>query len=102
MFGTLMTVWGVIRLAIAPTFLGLVVLYLAKLWFIDRMVWLHERLEGESNGTRTGHTQGIRTVPAPEEELNAKANTAHPGPPSLGSERHTRRRMRPRQAAHHL
>jgi uncharacterized membrane protein len=54
-FGTLMTVWGVIRLAIAPTLLGLVVLYLAKLWFIDRMVWLHERLEGESNGTRTGY-----------------------------------------------
>lgn len=34
-------VWGVAVLETWPTLLGMAVTTLAKLWFLDRMVWLH-------------------------------------------------------------
>ena len=34
--------WGLIRLEIWPTLLGLAVVMLCKLWFVDRMVWLFD------------------------------------------------------------
>jgi hypothetical protein len=34
--------WGVARLAVWPTLLGVVLVYAGKLWFLDRMVWLYE------------------------------------------------------------
>jgi hypothetical protein len=37
---------GVAMLEPWPTLLGLAVAYLAKLWFIDRMVWLHHDMGG--------------------------------------------------------
>ena len=39
--------YGVVMLEAWPTLLGLVVAYLGKLWFIDRMVWLHPDMGGE-------------------------------------------------------
>lgn len=33
-------VWGLWALAIWPTLLGLTIIFLGKLWFCDRMVWL--------------------------------------------------------------
>jgi hypothetical protein len=44
--GMLLLLYGVAMLEIWPTLLGLVVAYLAKLWFIDRMVWLHQDMGG--------------------------------------------------------
>jgi hypothetical protein len=41
------TAWGVVALEPWPTLLGMAVAYLAKLWFVDRMVWLHRDMEGE-------------------------------------------------------
>lgn len=43
--GVLFVVWGVAKLDIWPTLLGSAVVYLAKLWFLDRMVWLYEEME---------------------------------------------------------
>jgi hypothetical protein len=41
-FGIAVTLWGTIWLNAGVTLLGLVIFYLAKLWFADRMVWLFE------------------------------------------------------------
>ena len=40
--GAGLVVWGVTVLAVWPTLLGCALVYLAKLWFLDRMVWLYE------------------------------------------------------------
>ena len=40
--GMLLVIWGVIFFEIWPTLLGAVLIYLGKLWFLDRMVWLFE------------------------------------------------------------
>jgi hypothetical protein len=39
--------WGVAALHPWPTLFGLAVATLAKLWFIDRMVWLHRDMTGD-------------------------------------------------------
>lgn len=39
--GGLMTVWGVVSLAVVPTVLGAAVVIGGKLWYIDRMAWLY-------------------------------------------------------------
>jgi len=40
--GTAFVVWGLVTLEVWPTFLGSVLVYYGKLWFLDRMVWLYE------------------------------------------------------------
>lgn len=40
--GAIIVIWGVATLAIWSTLFGATLAYLAKLWFIDRMVWLYE------------------------------------------------------------
>ncbi|MFC7474650.1 DUF6653 family protein [Dankookia sp. GCM10030260] len=45
--GAIGLVYGVVMLEPWPTLLGLVVAYLGKLWFIDRMVWLQQDMGGE-------------------------------------------------------
>ncbi len=40
--GALGVVWGVVALAPWPTVTGALMVYLGKLWFLDRMVWLYE------------------------------------------------------------
>jgi hypothetical protein len=45
--GLALMVWGVVVLAPWPTLMGMVVVLLGKLWFIDRMVWLHADMTGE-------------------------------------------------------
>jgi hypothetical protein len=44
--GGLCMITGIVMLEPWPTLLGLVVAYLGKLWFIDRMVWLHQDMGG--------------------------------------------------------
>ncbi len=43
--GMVFVIWGVSAIAIWPTLLGASVVYLSKLWFIDRMVWLYEDMK---------------------------------------------------------
>ena len=38
-------IWGLIALDIWPTLLGLALVTLGKLWFLDRMVWLYEDMK---------------------------------------------------------
>ena len=38
-------VWGLWKLEVWPTALGIIVLIFGKLWFLDRMVWLFEETE---------------------------------------------------------
>lgn len=40
--GAVCVVWGVAAFALWPTLLGAALVYLSKLWFLDRMVWLYE------------------------------------------------------------
>lgn len=37
--------WGLYALAIWPTLLGAAFIYLGKMWFVDRMVWLFEDMK---------------------------------------------------------
>jgi hypothetical protein len=45
--GGMCLAYGVVTLEPWPSLLGLVVAYLGKLWFLDRMVWLHQDMGGE-------------------------------------------------------
>jgi hypothetical protein len=38
--GALFVLWGVLTLGVWPTLFGAALVYLGKLWFLDRMVWL--------------------------------------------------------------
>lgn len=40
--GGVVMIYGLVKLEIYPTLLGAVVAFLAKLWFVDRMVWLYD------------------------------------------------------------
>jgi hypothetical protein len=42
--GVLVLTWGLVTLQMWPTVLGTVVVYLGKMWFLDRMVWLYEEM----------------------------------------------------------
>jgi hypothetical protein len=39
-------IWGLYALAIWPTLFGAALIYLGKMWFVDRMVWLYEDMKG--------------------------------------------------------
>lgn len=43
--GVVFLIWGLVALDFWPTLLGVVLVYLGKLWFIDRMVWLYEDMK---------------------------------------------------------
>ncbi|WP_026732131.1 DUF6653 family protein [Fischerella sp. PCC 9605] len=43
--GMVFVIWGVAVLAIWPTLFGTALVYLGKLWFCDRMVWLYEDMK---------------------------------------------------------
>jgi len=38
-------VWGIFRFEIWPLLMGISLVYLGKLWFMDRMVWLYEDMK---------------------------------------------------------
>lgn len=52
--GTVIVIWGVYSLSLWPTMLGMAVIYLSKLWFLDRMVWLYEDARVDRVETRPG------------------------------------------------
>lgn len=43
--GMVFVIWGLVTFNVWSTLLGNVVVYLGKLWFIDRMVWLYEDMK---------------------------------------------------------
>lgn len=43
--GVIFLIWGLSTLNVWPTLLGVALVYLGKLWFIDRMVWLYEDMK---------------------------------------------------------
>lgn len=43
--GVVFLIWGLVALNFWPTLLGVTLVYLGKLWFIDRMVWLYEDMK---------------------------------------------------------
>lgn len=45
---TVLWIWGVWALSPWATLSGMVGIYLTKLWFLDRMAWLHDEVEGPS------------------------------------------------------
>ena len=38
-------IYGVVRLQVWPTIFGIALAYVAKSWFLDRMVWLYEDMK---------------------------------------------------------
>ncbi len=40
---------GLVNLEIYPTLMGVILVYLGKLWFIDRMVWLYEDMKDDNS-----------------------------------------------------
>ena len=44
--------WGLWALEIWPTLLGILLIMLPKVWFVDRMVWLYEDMKDESEEYR--------------------------------------------------
>jgi hypothetical protein len=46
--GIIFLIWGLVALNVWPTLLGVTIIYLGKLWFIDRMVWLYEDMKDEN------------------------------------------------------
>jgi hypothetical protein len=46
--GGLVMLWGVVMLEPWPTLAGMAVAMLGKLWFVDRMVWLHQDMGGRT------------------------------------------------------
>ncbi len=61
--GLVGVVWGVAALEVWPTLLGLAVAVLAKLWFVDRMVWLHRDMGGGGGGMTAAVPGGGRKGP---------------------------------------
>ena len=45
--GLVCWVWGLWTLSMWPTVFGIVIMYLAKLWFLDRMVWLFNEMAAD-------------------------------------------------------
>ncbi len=45
--GIPLLIHGLYLLEIWPTLLGAVLIYLGKMWFIDRMVWLFEDMKDQ-------------------------------------------------------
>lgn len=43
--GMVLCIYGVVRLHMWPTIFGIVLTYMAKSWFLDRMVWLYEDMK---------------------------------------------------------
>ncbi len=43
--GMVLCIYGVARLHIWPTIFGIALTYMAKSWFLDRMVWLYEDMK---------------------------------------------------------
>ena len=43
--GIIPLVWGLWSLDVTMTLLGLVLVVLPKVWFVDRMVWLYEDMK---------------------------------------------------------
>lgn len=43
--GLPLVAWGIFRFEIWPLLMGISLVYLGKLWFMDRMVWLYEEMK---------------------------------------------------------
>jgi len=43
--GGLFLFFGLYRLSVWPTLMGIVIIYLGKMWFLDRMVWVFEEMK---------------------------------------------------------
>jgi len=41
-------IWGLYSLQLWPTVLGVLLVYLGKMWFLDRMVWIYQDMENSS------------------------------------------------------
>jgi hypothetical protein len=48
--GALFVIWGVYTLSVWPTLFGSALIYLSKLWFLDRMVWIYRDMKDKTPG----------------------------------------------------
>jgi len=43
--GMLLAIWAIVIISIWPAIIGIVLAYLGKSWYLDRMVWLYEDMK---------------------------------------------------------
>jgi len=43
--GLPLVAWGTYKFEIWPVLMGIILVYLGKLWFMDRMVWIYEEMK---------------------------------------------------------
>jgi hypothetical protein len=55
----LITLWGVVSLRVWPTLFGAALMYVAKFWYLDRMVWLYQDVT-DAEPKRRGEKDGCR------------------------------------------
>ena len=48
MAGALICIWGLYKLSVWPTLLGLMLVVAGKTWFLDRMVWLYMEMKDKN------------------------------------------------------
>jgi len=46
--GAIICVYGLIVLSLWPTVFGIVLVFLGKTWFLDRMVWMYEEMKNDN------------------------------------------------------
>ena len=51
--GALVVVWGVWQLLLWPTLTGALLVFSAKFWYLDRMVWLYADMQDANSAYRT-------------------------------------------------
>ena len=51
--GTLLCIWGLVKLSVWGTLFGMVMVVLGKSWFLDRMVWLYDEMKDENPDYRS-------------------------------------------------
>jgi hypothetical protein len=43
--GSIFLIYGLYKLDFWPTLIGVILVYMGKMWFLDRMVWLYEEMK---------------------------------------------------------
>jgi hypothetical protein len=75
--GGLLTIWGLAELALWPTLLGTALVFLGKLWFVDRMVWLYEDMKDVTPEYRSWTNRALESTSVDDTEATATGNKEH-------------------------
>jgi hypothetical protein len=66
--GMLFVLWGVLVFEVWPTLFGMAVVYLGKVWFLDRMVWLWRDMQDATPEYRSWKSLSLKGDRNPQDE----------------------------------